>query len=125
MPIALKLAALAVTIIGLLVAIELSTLTNKQFKITPTISLHHFSNILGYFPTTVHRIAPKLNLILGQTIATQLVDQAWFEAIGPKSLASAQVKMAKSISDSQRGIIKTYLTIFLLTTTLAILFTSI
>nr|UXB57324.1 NADH dehydrogenase subunit 5 [Catostomus columbianus] len=125
MPMALKLAALAVTITGLLVAIELSTLTNKQFKITPTISFHHFSNMLGYFPTTVHRMAPKLNLVLGQTIATQLVDQAWFEAIGPKSLASAQVKMAKNISDSQRGMIKTYLTIFLLTTTLAILFTSI
>nr|ACX50331.1 NADH dehydrogenase subunit 5 [Chasmistes brevirostris] len=125
MPLALKLAALAVTIIGLLVAIELSTLTNKQFKVTPTIPLHHFSNMLGYFPTTVHRMAPKLNLVLGQTIATQLVDQAWFEAIGPKSLASTQVKMAKNISDSQRGMIKTYLTIFLLTTTLAILFTSI
>nr|UXB56856.1 NADH dehydrogenase subunit 5 [Catostomus snyderi]UXB56882.1 NADH dehydrogenase subunit 5 [Catostomus snyderi] len=125
MPLALKLAALAVTIIGLLVAIELSTLTNKQFKIMPTIPLHHFSNMLGYFPTTVHRMAPKLNLVLGQTIATQLVDQAWFEAIGPKSLASTQVKMAKNISDSQRGMIKTYLTIFLLTTTLAILFTSI
>nr|ACX50333.1 NADH dehydrogenase subunit 5 [Deltistes luxatus] len=125
MPLALKLAALAVTIIGLLVAIELSTLTNKQFKITPTIPLHHFSNMLGYFPTTVHRMAPKLNLVLGQTIATQLVDQAWFEAVGPKSLASTQVKMAKNISDSQRGMIKTYLTIFLLTTTLAILFTSI
>nr|UXB57831.1 NADH dehydrogenase subunit 5 [Catostomus microps]UXB57844.1 NADH dehydrogenase subunit 5 [Catostomus microps] len=125
MPLALKLAALAVTIIGLLVAIELSTLTNKQFKITPTIPLHHFSNMLGYFPTTVHRMAPKLNLVLGQTIATQLVDQAWFEAVGPKSLASTQIKMAKNISDSQRGMIKTYLTIFLLTTTLAILFTSI
>nr|ACX50307.1 NADH dehydrogenase subunit 5 [Catostomus columbianus] len=125
MPMALKLAALAVTITGLLVAIELSTLTNKQFKVTPTISFHHFSNMLGYFPTTVHRMVPKLNLVLGQTIATQLVDQAWFEAIGPKSLASAQVKMAKNISDSQRGMIKTYLTIFLLTTTLAILFTSI
>nr|YP_010501530.1 NADH dehydrogenase subunit 5 [Catostomus warnerensis]UXB57545.1 NADH dehydrogenase subunit 5 [Catostomus warnerensis] len=125
MPMALKLAALAVTIIGLLVAIELSTLTNKQFKVTPMISLHHFSNMLGYFPTTVHRMMPKLNLVLGQTIATQLVDQAWFEAIGPKGLASTQIEMAKNISDSQRGMIKTYLTIFLLTTTLAILFTSI
>nr|AHM27469.1 NADH dehydrogenase subunit 5 [Catostomus virescens] len=125
MPMTLKMAALAVTIIGLLVALELATLTNKQFKVTPTISLHHFSNMLGYFPATVHRMAPKLNLVLGQTIATQLVDQAWFEAIGPKSLASAQVKMAKNISDSQRGMIKTYLTIFLLTMTLAILFTSI
>nr|YP_913702.1 NADH dehydrogenase subunit 5 [Hypentelium nigricans]BAF41776.1 NADH dehydrogenase subunit 5 [Hypentelium nigricans] len=125
MPMPLKMAALAVTITGLMVALELTALTNKQFKTTPTISLHHFSNMLGYFPTTVHRMMPKLNLILGQKIATQLVDQTWFEAVGPKGLTSTQVKMAKNISDSQRGMIKTYLTIFLLTTTLAILFTSI
>nr|YP_636158.1 NADH dehydrogenase subunit 5 [Minytrema melanops]ABF74914.1 NADH dehydrogenase subunit 5 [Minytrema melanops] len=125
MPMSLKMAALAVTIAGLLVAIELTALTNKQFKTTPTTSLHHFSNMLGYFPATVHRMAPKINLILGQTIATQLVDQTWFEAVGPKGLAFTQVKMAKNVSDSQRGMIKTYLTIFLLTTTLAIIFTSL
>nr|QWE36887.1 NADH dehydrogenase subunit 5 [Moxostoma anisurum]QWE37069.1 NADH dehydrogenase subunit 5 [Moxostoma anisurum] len=125
MPAPLKMAALAVTITGLMVALELTALTNKQFKTTPNVSLHHFSNMLGYFPTTVHRVMPKLNLILGQKIATQLVDQTWFEAVGPKGLTSAQIKMAKNISDSQRGMIKTYLTIFLLTTALAILFTSI
>nr|USL47576.1 NADH dehydrogenase subunit 5 [Gyrinocheilus aymonieri] len=121
MPMALKMAALAVTIIGLLVAMELTSLTNKQFKIMPTIPTHHFSNMLGYFPATVHRLAPKINLMLGQSIATQLVDQTWFEAAGPKGAASAQVKMAKTTSDIQRGMIKTYLTIFLLTTILAIL----
>nr|ACX50383.1 NADH dehydrogenase subunit 5 [Moxostoma cf. poecilurum MHD-2009] len=125
MPMPLKVAALAVTVTGLMVALELTALTNKQFKTTPNISLHHFSNMLGYFPTTVHRVMPKLNLILGQKIATQLVDQTWFEAAGPKGLTSTQVKMAKNISDSQRGMIKTYLTIFLLTTAIAILFTSI
>nr|ACX50375.1 NADH dehydrogenase subunit 5 [Moxostoma pappillosum] len=125
MPMPLKMAALAVTITGLMVALELTALTNKQFKTTPNTSLHHFSNMLGYFPTTVHRVMPKLNLILGQKIATQLVDQTWFEAVGPKGLTSAQIKMAKNISDSQRGMIKTYLTIFLLTTALAILLTSI
>nr|AUW54262.1 NADH dehydrogenase subunit 5 [Erimyzon oblongus] len=124
MPITLKMAALAVTITGLLVAIELTNLTSKQFKTTPTASTHHFSNMLGYFPATIHRMMPKLNLILGQTVATQLVDQTWFEAVGPKGLTSTQVKMAKTVSDSQRGMIKTYLTIFLLTMTLAVLFTS-
>nr|ACX50367.1 NADH dehydrogenase subunit 5 [Moxostoma hubbsi] len=125
MPLPLKMAALAITITGLMVALELTALTNKQFKTTPNISLHHFSNMLGYFPTTVHRVMPKLNLILGQKIATQLIDQTWFETAGPKGLMSAQIKMAKNISDSQRGMIKTYLTIFLLTTALAVLFTSI
>nr|YP_009551294.1 NADH dehydrogenase subunit 5 [Homatula berezowskii]QAA12309.1 NADH dehydrogenase subunit 5 [Homatula berezowskii] len=123
MPTALKMAALAVTIIGLLVAMELTALTSKQFKINPLTPPHHFSNMLGFFPAIIHRAIPKLNLTLGQSIATQLVDQTWFEAVGPKGTSSAQIKMAKTISDIQRGMIKTYLTIFLLSTTLAILLT--
>nr|AMD12293.1 NADH dehydrogenase subunit 5 [Triplophysa nujiangensa] len=125
MPPALKMAALAVTITGLLTAIELAGLTSKQFKTSPVTPSHHFSNMLGYYPAIIHRLVPKLNLVLGQSIATQLVDQTWFETVGPKGLSYAQVKMAKTISDTQRGMIKTYLTIFLLSTTLAVLLTAI
>nr|BAV69817.1 NADH dehydrogenase subunit 5 [Elopichthys bambusa] len=114
MPITLKLVALMVTITGLLVALELTAMTNKQVKITPTIPLHHFSNMLGYFPTMIHRLPPKLNLTLGQLIATKL-DQTWLEITGPKGLAMAQMMMSKTTSDIQQGMIKTYLTIFLLT----------
>nr|YP_009240883.1 NADH dehydrogenase subunit 5 [Megalobrama terminalis x Megalobrama amblycephala]AKN10662.1 NADH dehydrogenase subunit 5 [Megalobrama terminalis x Megalobrama amblycephala] len=124
MPTTLKLAALMVTIIGLLVAMELTTMTNKQVKITPTIPLHHFSNMLGYFPAMIHRLPPKLNLTLGQSIATKL-DQTWLEITGPKGLALTHMMMSKITSDIQRGMIKTYLTIFLLTLTLAILLTLI
>nr|WBR66289.1 NADH dehydrogenase subunit 5 [Biwia yodoensis] len=124
MPLTLKMAALMVTIIGLLVAMELTALTNKQVKITPTMHLHNFSNMLGYFPSLVHRMPPKLNLVLGQSIANKL-DQTWFEMSGPKGLALTQMMMSKILSDIQRGMIKTYLTIFLLTMTLAILLTII
>nr|YP_010429344.1 NADH dehydrogenase subunit 5 [Mesogobio lachneri]USR67336.1 NADH dehydrogenase subunit 5 [Mesogobio lachneri] len=124
MPLALKMAALMVTIVGLLVAIELTAMTNKQIKIVPTIPLHNFSNMLGYFPSMIHRLPPKLNLALGQSIATKL-DQTWFEISGPKGLALTQMMMSKVTSDIQRGMIKTYLTIFLLTLTLAILLTII
>lgn len=75
MPAQLKLAALLVTIIGLITALELASLTSKQMKTTPNLAPHNFSNILGYFPALVHRFTPKLNLILGQTIANQMVDQ--------------------------------------------------
>nr|YP_009236584.1 NADH dehydrogenase subunit 5 [Triplophysa xiangxiensis]AMH85908.1 NADH dehydrogenase subunit 5 [Triplophysa xiangxiensis] len=125
MPPTLKMAALMVTIMGLLTAMELAGLTTKQFKSNSTPPFPHFSNMSGYFPMIIHRLTPKLNLVLGQSIATQLVDQTWFEAIGPKGMSSTQVKMAKTISDSQRGMIKTYLTIFLLSTMIAILLTMI
>nr|YP_913533.1 NADH dehydrogenase subunit 5 [Pelecus cultratus]BAF41594.1 NADH dehydrogenase subunit 5 [Pelecus cultratus] len=120
MPTTLKLAALIVTIVGLLVAMELAAMTNKQVKITPMAPTHHFSNMLGYFPALVHRLSPKANLTLGQSVATKL-DQTWFQTAGPKGLSLTQMMMAKMMSDIQRGMIKTYLTIFLLTVTLAIL----
>nr|YP_008854695.1 NADH dehydrogenase subunit 5 [Gobiobotia intermedia]AHA41572.1 NADH dehydrogenase subunit 5 [Gobiobotia intermedia] len=122
MPFALKMAALTVTVLGLLVAVELTAMTNKQVKITPTMPLHNFSNMLGYFPAMIHRLPPKLNLALGQTIAAKL-DQTWLEVSGPKGLALTQMMMSKVTSDIQRGMIKTYLTIFLLTLALAILLT--
>nr|AJG35767.1 NADH dehydrogenase subunit 5 [Colossoma macropomum] len=121
MPPLLKLAALTVTIIGFLMAMELASMTSKQLKTIPILPLHNFSNMLGYFPATVHRLVPKLNLTLGQSIATQLMDQTWLEMAGPKGLSATQVKMATTTSNAQRGMIKTYLAMFLLTSTLAIL----
>nr|WNH18068.1 NADH dehydrogenase subunit 5 [Parupeneus insularis] len=121
MPLLLKLAALAVTILGLLTALELASLTSKQFKPTPSLTPHHFSNMLGFFPAIIHRSAPKLNLILGQAIASQMVDQTWLEKVGPKSVASHSIPMATATSNAQRGAIKTYLALFLLTLTLTTL----
>nr|WNH17964.1 NADH dehydrogenase subunit 5 [Ostracion meleagris] len=117
----LKLAALAVTITGLLLALELASLTNKQFKPTPYLTTHHFSNMLGFFPAIIHRLMPKLNLTLGQTIASQMVDQTWLEKTGPKAASSLNTPLISTTSNIQQGMIKTYLTLFLLTLTLATL----
>nr|NP_739890.1 NADH dehydrogenase subunit 5 [Monocentris japonicus]BAC23486.1 NADH dehydrogenase subunit 5 [Monocentris japonicus] len=118
MPPLLKLSALIVTILGLLTALELASMTNKQFKPTPHLQLHHFSNMLGFFPTTMHRLTPKLSLLMGQTIASQMVDQTWLEKAGPKTLTSAHLPLVTSTSNAQQGMIKTYLTLFLFTLTL-------
>nr|WNH17288.1 NADH dehydrogenase subunit 5 [Mulloidichthys flavolineatus] len=121
MPPLLKLAALAVTILGLMTALELASLTSKQFKPLPMTTPHHFSNMLGFFPAVIHRLTPKLNLVLGQTIASQMVDQTWLEKVGPKSVASNSMPMITTTSNAQRGAIKTYLTLLLLTLALATL----
>nr|UEC47088.1 NADH dehydrogenase subunit 5 [Salvelinus alpinus] len=123
MPLSLKLAALLVTISGLLIALELASLTGKQFKTTPNLVTLNFSNMLGFFPAVVHRLAPKLNLTLGQTIASQMVDQTWFEKIGPKGVISTNLPMVTTTSNIQQGMIKTYLTLFFLSTALAVLLT--
>nr|WNH17275.1 NADH dehydrogenase subunit 5 [Etelis carbunculus] len=121
MPPLLKLAALTVTILGLLLALELASLTSKQFKPTPQLALHHFSNMLGFFPAVIHRFTPKLNLALGQAIASQMVDQTWLEKSGPKAVASLNIPLVTTTSNTQQGMIKTYLTFFLLTLALATL----
>nr|YP_009058356.1 NADH dehydrogenase subunit 5 [Percilia irwini]BAP40359.1 NADH dehydrogenase subunit 5 [Percilia irwini]BBU25810.1 NADH dehydrogenase subunit 5 [Percilia irwini] len=121
MPPLLKLAALLVTILGLLIALELARLTSKQHKSIPQLTPHHFSNLLGFFPTVIHRLVPKLNLALGQAIASQMVDQTWLEKTGPKAVASLNIPLVSTTSNAQQGMIKTYLSLFLLTLTLATL----
>nr|YP_001491276.1 NADH dehydrogenase subunit 5 [Lethrinus obsoletus]BAF51787.1 NADH dehydrogenase subunit 5 [Lethrinus obsoletus]BAQ20900.1 NADH dehydrogenase subunit 5 [Lethrinus obsoletus] len=121
MPPLLKLAALIVTILGALLALELASLTSKQYKPAPQLIPHHFSNMLGFFPAVIHRLTPKLNLTLGQAIASQMVDQTWLEKIGPKAVASASLPMITTASNTQQGMIKTYLILFALTLTIAIL----
>nr|YP_009159371.1 NADH dehydrogenase subunit 5 [Holacanthus ciliaris]AKQ08966.1 NADH dehydrogenase subunit 5 [Holacanthus ciliaris] len=121
MPPLLKLAALAVSVLGLIMALELASLTSKQFKPIPQLTCHHFSNMLGFFPTIIHRLPPKLNLALGQAIATQMIDQTWLEKTGPKAVTSLNTPLISTVSNIQRGMIKTYLITFLLTLAIATL----
>nr|YP_009516318.1 NADH dehydrogenase subunit 5 [Hyporhamphus quoyi]AYD91086.1 NADH dehydrogenase subunit 5 [Hyporhamphus quoyi] len=114
----LKMAALLVTVIGLLTAFELASLTTKQLKPLPMTTPHHFSNMLGFFPALIHRIAPKLSLLLGQKIAAQMVDQTWMEKVGPKAVSALNTPLVSTTSNIQRGMIKTYLSLFFFTMTL-------
>nr|NP_008339.1 NADH dehydrogenase subunit 5 [Latimeria chalumnae]O03174.1 RecName: Full=NADH-ubiquinone oxidoreductase chain 5; AltName: Full=NADH dehydrogenase subunit 5 [Latimeria chalumnae]AAC60328.1 NADH dehydrogenase subunit 5 [Latimeria chalumnae] len=118
MPTHMKTAAIMVTILGVLTAMELTKLTSTQLKITPNVNMHNSSNMLGYFPNIIHRLLPQTNLYLGQKMATHLTDQTWFEKIGPKGILALQIPTTKMINNSQQGLIKTYLTLFFLTTVL-------
>nr|YP_009253500.1 NADH dehydrogenase subunit 5 [Ginglymostoma cirratum]ANC49742.1 NADH dehydrogenase subunit 5 [Ginglymostoma cirratum] len=117
----LKLSALLVTITGLLLALELTNLTNTQLKITPTLKMHYFSNMLGYFPQTIHRLFSKMNLNWAQHISTHLIDLTWNEKIGPKSPIIQQTQPIKLLTKPQQGYIKTYLMLLFLTLTLVIM----
>nr|QDX07550.1 NADH dehydrogenase subunit 5 [Callopanchax toddi] len=125
MPFLLKAAALIITVMGLLLALELSSLTTKQVKTTPNIVNHHFSNMLGYFPSVAHRFAPKMSLKFGQMIADQTVDSAWLEKSMPHAISAASMQAAKMVDNLQQGIIKTYLSFFLITTMITVLYLTI
>nr|ADU18224.1 NADH dehydrogenase subunit 5 [Noturus funebris] len=116
MPLSLKMAALVVTILGLIIALTLATTTSKQIKITPLLTPHYFSNMLGFFPSIVHRSLPKLNLTLGKQ-ATKL-DRQWLE-MGPKGLHPMHYTLS-SMFDNNTNIIKIYLTFYLISTALVI-----
>nr|BBU25615.1 NADH dehydrogenase subunit 5 [Pseudomugil gertrudae] len=117
----LKLAALMVTALGLMLAFELASMTSKQFKPLPKLTPHNFSNMLGFFPALTHRFPPKMSLLLGQTIASQMIDQAWLEKTGPKMITSANLPLINMTDNIQQGMIKTYLLLFFFTTALATL----
>nr|ADB06507.1 NADH dehydrogenase subunit 5 [Sacalia quadriocellata]QKE47574.1 NADH dehydrogenase subunit 5 [Sacalia quadriocellata] len=111
MPTYIKIAALAVTTLGLLLALELISMTNKMS--TKPSNIHNFSNSLAHFNTLIHRLLPAANLKFSQNTATHLIDLSWYEGIGPKGLAKSQITPITMIS-LQKGLIKIYMTSFIL-----------
>nr|BBI37546.1 NADH dehydrogenase subunit 5 [Trimma griffithsi] len=120
MPTTLKLAALLITLMGLFMALDLAQLTKAQFKPTPKMTPHNFSNMLLFFPHIVHRLSPSLTLIMGQYIAAQTVDQAWLEKSAPKAITTINPPLASAVSNTQHGATKTFLTFFLTTLLLSL-----
>nr|YP_009868885.1 NADH dehydrogenase subunit 5 [Corydoras arcuatus]QKI32095.1 NADH dehydrogenase subunit 5 [Corydoras arcuatus] len=118
MPTSLKLAAIMVTIAGVLIAMALTTMTAKQFKVTPVLNLHNFSNMLGYFTSIIHRLIPQLGLTLGKK-ATKF-DRQWME-LGPKGMVPIHMSISAKFDNMDSNMIKIYLTIYLLTSIMAII----
>nr|YP_008578411.1 NADH dehydrogenase subunit 5 [Carollia perspicillata]CDF66027.1 ND5 [Carollia perspicillata] len=119
MPSYLKLTALTVTLAGFILALELNLATlNLKFK-GPSNTLK-FSNLLGYFPTIIHRLPPMINLTTGQKSASMLLDLTWLETLFPKTISLFQLKTSIMVS-TQKGLIKLYFLSFLITLLLVIL----
>nr|BBD13975.1 NADH dehydrogenase subunit 5 [Stethojulis strigiventer] len=121
MPWALKVSAIGLTILGFYFAIDTAATAAKHLKTLPNKMTHHFSNMLGFFPTVVHRSVPKMSLMMGQKLASQSIDQTWLEKIGPKAVASSTRPMVSTTSNIQRGVIFSHLAMFILATTLAVI----
>ncbi|YP_001382356.1 NADH dehydrogenase subunit 5 (mitochondrion) [Enhydra lutris] len=119
MPHYLKMMALTMTILGFILALELN-LTMQSLKFKYPSNLFKFSNMLGYFPTTIHRLMPKMNLLMSQKSASTLLDMIWLEKILPKSISHFQMKSSITVTN-QKGLIKLYFLSFMLTLTLSLL----
>nr|YP_010163962.1 NADH dehydrogenase subunit 5 [Leptobrachium liui]QRK25766.1 NADH dehydrogenase subunit 5 [Leptobrachium liui] len=114
MPTSFKMAALLVTLSGLLLAVDSLNITNNQtYHKTQTPYL--FSNLLAFFPSLFHRSLPQKNLNFAQEIATHTIDLTWLEKAGPKAIINIQSTPISITSSFQQGLIKTYLTFTLIT----------
>nr|YP_009991892.1 NADH dehydrogenase subunit 5 [Urocolius indicus]QNN84766.1 NADH dehydrogenase subunit 5 [Urocolius indicus] len=113
MPPITKMAAMIVTILGLMLALELSNMTHNLShpKQTPH---QNFSSSLGYFNLLMHR--PNTTKLLSncQKIATHLIDLSWYKKMGPEGITDLQLILTKTSTALHTGLIKTYLTSFAL-----------
>nr|AGI48859.1 NADH dehydrogenase subunit 5 [Pennahia argentata] len=114
MPASMKQAALLVTILGIIIALEILHYSNIKSPKIPNPKSLRFFLLLGFFPIIVHRLLPKLTLRLGLLIS-YLIDQTWLEKIIPKAVAVLNKTMVTLTGNAQQGKIKTFLTIFLIT----------
>nr|QVE47122.1 NADH dehydrogenase subunit 5 [Megaloceros giganteus] len=117
MPYHLKMMALTVTILGFILALEISNMT-QNLKFNYSTNIFKFSNMLGYFPTIMHRLAPFMNLTMSQKSASSLLDLIWLENILPKTTSLIQTKMSIMVTN-QKGLIKLYFLSFLVTITIS------
>nr|YP_010410074.1 NADH dehydrogenase subunit 5 [Cheracebus regulus]URH15947.1 NADH dehydrogenase subunit 5 [Cheracebus regulus] len=121
MPPYLKLAALGVSMLGLLMAMELSLMTNNMKLYTPA-KTYYFSNMLGFYSTTTHRLNPHSSLTMSQNFTSTLLDMLWLEKTMPKMVSKTQISISTSTS-TPKGLIKLYFLSFLISPTIALILT--
>nr|USH57940.1 NADH dehydrogenase subunit 5 [Strigops habroptila]USH57979.1 NADH dehydrogenase subunit 5 [Strigops habroptila]USH57992.1 NADH dehydrogenase subunit 5 [Strigops habroptila]USH58005.1 NADH dehydrogenase subunit 5 [Strigops habroptila]USH58018.1 NADH dehydrogenase subunit 5 [Strigops habroptila] len=108
MPQLTKTAAIVVTILGAIIALELVTMTHTMTKPKQNNYLN-FSSTLGYFNPLTHRLSSTNLLNTGQKIANHLIDLSWYKKAGPEGLANLQITATKTSTTLHKGLIKAYL----------------
>nr|YP_009943819.1 NADH dehydrogenase subunit 5 [Tachuris rubrigastra]QOD95650.1 NADH dehydrogenase subunit 5 [Tachuris rubrigastra] len=120
MPLITKTTAMIISLLGIILALELSKLTHTLIKPKQNY-LMNFSSTMGYFNLLTHRLSSTKLLNNGQTIASHLIDLAWYKKMGPEGLATLQLKATKTSTTYHTGLIKTYLGSFALSILMTIL----
>nr|YP_009745805.1 NADH dehydrogenase subunit 5 [Calidris tenuirostris]QHB76127.1 NADH dehydrogenase subunit 5 [Calidris tenuirostris]QIH46802.1 NADH dehydrogenase subunit 5 [Calidris tenuirostris]UEE83497.1 NADH dehydrogenase subunit 5 [Calidris tenuirostris] len=113
MPTITKTAAIIVTILGIILALELSNMTHTLTQPKQN-TLTNFSLTLGYFNPLSHRVSSTNLLDSGQKLASHLIDLSWYKKMGPEGLADLQLMASKTSTTFHTGLIKTYLGSFAL-----------
>nr|YP_010328326.1 NADH dehydrogenase subunit 5 [Eremias szczerbaki]UJH19956.1 NADH dehydrogenase subunit 5 [Eremias szczerbaki] len=110
----MKMLALIVATLGAIFALQVAKKT-AWLLMSKRPKHHQFSNQLGYFNPNIHRLFPLFSLCMGQNLAFHINDLLWLEKTGPKGLTSMNLSNIKTTTLAQKGLMKFYLTIFLVT----------
>nr|YP_007624459.1 NADH dehydrogenase subunit 5 [Antigone canadensis]ACN53758.1 NADH dehydrogenase subunit 5 [Antigone canadensis] len=113
MPTLTKTAAIIVTMLGIILALELANTAHTLTQPKQNTYLN-FSSTLGYFNHLTHRLSAMKLLNSGQKVASHLIDLSWYKKMGPEGLADLQLMAAKTSTTFHTGLIKTYLGTFAL-----------
>nr|QOD97474.1 NADH dehydrogenase subunit 5 [Tauraco erythrolophus] len=113
MPTLTKTAAITITILGIILAIELSNMTHTLSKPKQN-TLLNFSSSLGFYNPLMHRLTSSKLLNTGQKIALNLIDLSWYKKMGPEGIANLQLMTTKTWTTLHTGFIKAYLGSFAL-----------
>nr|QOJ45160.1 NADH dehydrogenase subunit 5 [Rheobates palmatus] len=110
MPTFMKITALLVSFMGFLIAIDLARISWTKL---PSKNMSKSINT-SFYPSVMHRLTPLFSLNFSLQISSHLIDTLWLEKIGPKGLANSQLPPIKKNQEVQQGLIKVYLSIFLI-----------
>nr|YP_009990880.1 NADH dehydrogenase subunit 5 [Oceanites oceanicus]QNN84233.1 NADH dehydrogenase subunit 5 [Oceanites oceanicus] len=120
MPTLTKTAAITITILGTILALELSSMAHTLTQPKQNTYLN-FSTTLGYFNPLAHRLSSSNLLNSGQKFALHLIDLSWYKKIGPEGLADLQLMATKTSTTLHTGLIKAYLGSFALSALIILL----
>nr|YP_007316802.1 NADH dehydrogenase subunit 5 [Lechriodus melanopyga]AEC33159.1 NADH dehydrogenase subunit 5 [Lechriodus melanopyga] len=111
MPVYAKTSALIVSIAGFLIAIDMANLS--WTKAPEGLNMSKLLNT-SFYPTMIHRLLPSLTLNFSLRTSSHLIDTIWLEKMGPKGLAEIQLPGIHKAQEVKQGLIKTYLSIFII-----------
>nr|YP_010963355.1 NADH dehydrogenase subunit 5 [Epicrates crassus]WNK74787.1 NADH dehydrogenase subunit 5 [Epicrates crassus] len=122
MPKTIKLSALIITLTGVILSMDLLSMTTHQPPQKPKTTATFF-NQLAFF-NTIHRMIPMKTLKLSQHVSTELIDQWTLENYGPKGLTKITIPLIHTTTQ-QKNLIKNYLTLFTMTIMMSLIMTNI
>nr|YP_010131790.1 NADH dehydrogenase subunit 5 [Leptodactylus fallax]QPZ94310.1 NADH dehydrogenase subunit 5 [Leptodactylus fallax] len=118
MPDHIKFLALLVSLLGLIIALDLASIswTKPPLLNNPTKSIN-----TSFYHAISHRLIPSHSLNFSLQTSSHLIDTLWLEKIGPKGLAESQLPPIIKNQETQQGVIKTYLSIFAFSTSVCLI----